>query len=59
MIYKLESEPCVYINLESADEILQTHQTYLQRKLAQVTMDLTVVTEEIVNRAKEQMNESL
>lgn len=51
-LYKLESEPSVWINLESETYILHEHQQRLQRLAARVAMDIQVITDEIVERAK-------
>lgn len=51
-LYKLESEPSVWINLKSETYILQEHQQRLQRLAARVAMDIQVITDEIVERAK-------
>lgn len=53
MLYKLESEPGTWVNLEGDLANLHKHQARIQRLIARATMDLTVITEEVVARQKE------
>ena len=57
--YKLESEHGVWVNLESETHILHAHQARLQRLIARATMDLSVITEEVVARQKDSKNNEL
>lgn len=48
--YRLESDPVMAINLNSPTEVLEGFQKQFQQKIAKFTMDLTVITEELVQR---------
>ena len=52
--YRFESDPCVFVNLNGSEERLLNHQQKLQQKIAKLTVDLSVITEEIVNRQRMQ-----
>lgn len=47
-LYHLESDPHSYINLDSSIENLKEHQVRLQKQMASLTMDLSVVTDAVV-----------
>jgi predicted nucleic acid-binding Zn-ribbon protein len=50
--YRFESDQAMFVNLDAELYILKEHQQRLQQKIAKLTMDLTVITEEIVARQK-------
>lgn len=53
-LYRYESDPCILVNLETPDvELLKSRQQQLQKKIAQFTTDLTVITEAIANQLTE------
>lgn len=47
-LYHLESDPHMYINLDCSIENLKEHQVRLQKQMASLTMDLSVVTDAVV-----------
>lgn len=47
-LYHLESDPHSYINLDCSIENLKEHQERLQKQMAKLTMDLSVVTDAVV-----------
>lgn len=50
-LYRYESDSSFLINLDtSSDEILQERQTALNKLIARATLDLQVITEELVAR---------
>lgn len=51
--YRFESDPTMFVNLNGSVDHLKLHQRKLQEKIAKLTMDLTVVTQEIVDRNKQ------
>lgn len=58
-LYRYESDHHMLVNLESDTEILMQRQRELQRKAAQVALDLTIITNTIVaRRIDEQSNAS-
>lgn len=47
-LYRYESDPCIMVNLATPDiEVLRERQQHLQKKIAQFTADLFVITEAI------------
>ena len=52
-LYHLESDPAIWVNLGSDTEVLHEHQKRLQNLAAKVAMDLSVVTEVITTRFKD------
>lgn len=51
-LHKLESEAATWVNLDGDLANLHKHQQRLQNLIARATLDLSVVTEEIVTRQK-------
>ena len=47
-LYHLESDPHMYINLDCSIENLKEHQERLQKQMAKLTMDFSVVTDAVV-----------
>lgn len=47
-LHHLESDPHMYINLDCSIENLKEHQVRLQKQMAKLTMDLSVVTDAVV-----------
>ena len=52
MLYKLESEAGIWVNLDGDLDNLHKHQQYLQRLIARATLDLQIITTEIVERQR-------
>lgn len=50
--YRFEGDPAISVNLESETRILLEHQQRLQARIALFVKDLSVVTDVIVERAK-------
>lgn len=50
--YRFESDLKMFVNLNGSTENLQRQQRLLQDKIAKLTMDLSVITEEIVSRKR-------
>ena len=48
--YKLQAEHGTWINLDADTHVLQATQSRLQDLIARATVDLTVITDEIVSR---------
>lgn len=48
--YRFESDQKTFVNLNGGDHNLYRYQRILQDKIAKLTVDLTVITEEIVSR---------
>jgi len=53
-LYHLESERCIWVNLDSPLDTLKDHQARLQKLSAAVMRDIEVVTEAIVNSEENQ-----
>lgn len=53
-LYHLESERCLWVNLDSPVDTLKDHQVRLQKLSAAVMRDIEVVTEAIVNSEENQ-----
>jgi hypothetical protein len=54
--YRFESDQAMFVNLNGSDEVLKQQQALIQARIAKLTMDLTVITGEIVERAKNEPN---
>lgn len=51
-IYRFKSDPSFLINLDTfSHEFLEDRQSALQKLIARATIDLQVITEEIVSRS--------
>lgn len=53
-LYHLESERCIWVNLDSPVDNLKDHQVRLQKLSAAVMRDIEVVTEAIINSGEAQ-----
>ena len=52
-LYRFQSDQAILINLETQDrELLLERQKALQEKIAALTVDLTVITDAIVDKAQ-------
>jgi hypothetical protein len=51
--YRFESDQAMFVNLNGSPELLELHQRKLQERIAKLTLDLTVVTQAVVEQRKQ------